>query len=435
MRIALVSTGCRTNQVEINSLHSELLRKGHSIEKGYNSAEIIIINTCSVTGNTEAKTRRFIRHIAKENPNANILVTGCLAQQKPEELLKIEGVLWVVGNSHKTAIPDILMTRNKGIYCTSSITSSDPVTLLPDNILQSVESPQTRFSMKIQEGCNFKCSYCIVPLLRGASRSVKKEIILLQCLKAIESGYKEIVLTGTHIGQYSDSISYILTDLINDILKIPGDFRLRLSSLDPRDCTDNLLELFSCEEKLCKHIHLSIQSMSQEVLSGMNRLYKGYDLFIDRIDSFMRKNPDTAIGGDFITGFPGESTAMFEINLEMIQKTGFAYGHLFRYSKRPGTVAATFKNQVPEKEKSERSNIIRKVLSELRKKFIATQTGEIVHRIIVEKDDPVQGITSNYIRVEIPDIKINKNEWYNVFLKHYICDGNYCIGESAFAKK
>ncbi|MFC1476795.1 radical SAM protein, partial [Fibrobacterota bacterium] len=233
-------------------------------------------------------------------------------------------------------------------------------------------------------------------------------------------------LTGTHIGQYYDGKKYGLIDLMDDILAIGKDFRLRLSSLDPRDCSDQLLQRIETSEQICKHIHINVQSFSPEVLKGMNRHYKEYDLLIKRLIQFRNKYPYAGIGGDFIVGFPGETESMFETTLKTVEQVGFNYGHVFRYSKRPGTAAASMSNQIHEKEKTGRSNQLRKCLAEMRYEFINKQLNTVTHTIVVEQEKPIRGITSNYIRVEIPRAQAERNSWQRVILKKYLPEKNRC---------
>ena len=424
--IALKSIGCRTNQEEMASLRYRLKSEGYSLVEGNDDADVMIVNTCSVTAHTEAKTKRFIHSLAKKSPKAKIMVTGCLAQQIPEELLKTRGVSWVVGNAFKKDIPGILSSKEEGLHYSLLTSRNTPVAVFNNHPLIPNDEGRTRFPVKIQEGCNYHCSYCIVPSLRGPSRSVRKLDVLKICRESIEAGYKEIVLTGTHIGQYTFGKKYKLIELMDDILAIGKDFRLRLSSLDPRDCSDELLERIEDEKRLCMHVHVNVQSFSPEILKGMHREYKDYDSLIMRLDSFSRRCSSAGIGGDFIVGFPGETGSMFETTLKTVEQIGFNYGHVFRYSKRPGTAASVMDRQVSEKEKTVRSNALRECLAKMRVQFIEKQFFRVIHTIIVEQEKPVRGITSNYIRVEIPKVFSMRNSWQKVILSKYLPDKNCC---------
>jgi threonylcarbamoyladenosine tRNA methylthiotransferase MtaB len=424
--IAIKSIGCRTNQEEMASLGSKLREEGYSLVKNTSDADIIIVNTCSVTGHTESKTKRLIKSYVKKYSGAKIMVTGCLAQQVPEELMQTGGISWVVGNAYKKDIPGILSSKKGGLYYSELTREKTPVAVFNNYPIIPDDEWRTRFPVKIQEGCDFQCSYCIVPLLRGPSRSVSSSDIVNMCKQAFKAGYKEAVLTGTHIGQYSEGKKYGIIDLIDDILALGKDFRLRLSTLDPRDCNEDILQRIEGNEQICKHIHINVQSFSPDVLAGMNRHYREYDLLIKRLISFRKKYPYAGIGGDFIVGFPGETESMFETTLETVREVGFNYGHVFRYSKRPGTAAASMNNQVSEKEKTERSNQLRKCLVKMRQEFIDKQLNTVTHTIVVEQEKPIRGITSNYIRVEVPRTHAARNSWQKVILKTYVPEKNYC---------
>jgi len=408
------------------SLGSRLRDSGYCLVQGSAGADIVIVNTCSVTGGTESKVKRLIKSIARNSPGSRILVTGCLAQQIPGELKDIPGVCWVVGTSYKDEIVRIIREGRDGVFCAELTKDKTPVTLYDNGCYDPEQDARTRFHIKIQEGCDFGCSYCIVPILRGPSRSVPADEIKRICRQALDGGCKEVVLTGTHIGQYRDGSNYTLVQLIDDIVCYNYDFRLRLSSLDPRDCSTDMLQRIGEGERICAHIHLSVQSFSPEVLAGMNRRYRDYDLLIERLDSFRRKRPHVAIGGDFIAGFPGETEAMFEETLDTVRKLGFSYGHVFRYSRRPHTAACERKGQVSEKIKTERSDLLRVCLAKLRSRFINSQVDTVMHRIIVEQENPAIGVTSNYIRVVVPQAFAQRNTWQQVRLKKFQADENIC---------
>ncbi|MGD9200008.1 MAG: MiaB/RimO family radical SAM methylthiotransferase [Chitinispirillia bacterium] len=425
-KIAIKSFGCRTNQEEIQSLSFILKSQGHSIVNDLSRADIVIINTCSVTENTELKTKRYIKSVIKKITGIKVLITGCLAQREKENLLKIKGINWVVGNTWKEKIPSIILDENKKIVHgrIEKDDNNDAPVLKPSHIY--TDEYRTRFLIKIQEGCDYSCSYCIVPVLRGPSRSIDRKFIMDMCQNALRHGYKEIVVTGTHIGQYSMTGNYGLVDLLKDMVCFRDKFRIRLSSLDPRDCKEDLFNLIINEKRICKHIHISVQSFSNEVLDRMNRSNSEYETFIKQLMIFKNRCKNAGIGGDFIVGFPGENRAMFEFTLKKIQQIGFNYGHVFRYSMRPGTKAVEMDKQVSETEKMNRSNILRKCLNDLRKKFIHGQLGTSIHTIITEDEFPVKGITSNYIKVKIPDFRGIKNTWQPVKLIKYYPKQNFC---------
>lgn len=405
-----------------------LSQSDYQIVKRYAEADIIVINTCSVTGATEAKNKRLINSLSRKYPDAKLLLTGCLAQQIPEELQSINGVAWVVGNRQKKDIPKILAEKKDGVYHSSFTKGESQLAVFSRDLSLQDAERRTRFSVKVQEGCDFRCTYCIVPILRGPSRSGDHGEILATCRNALDAGYKEIVITGTHIGQYASGDGYNLEQLIRQIINLKGDFRVRLSSLDPRDCTDGLLELVSGSDDVCRHLHISMQSLSPAVIQSMGRDWNGHNQFISRISEFMNSFPDTGLGADFIVGFPGETEDQFEETCFWVKKIGFNYGHVFRYSKRPGTPAAVMDGQIPEKVKARRSDLLRRQLSLQRKLWIEKQLHDRVHTIIIEREKPVRGLSSNYIRCEVPACTGTWNSWQNVSLHSYNADENICTG-------
>ncbi len=389
-------------------------QQGYEVVEDPARARIIVINSCSVTAHTEAKTRRFIEAVARRNPGARILVTGCLAQQKPYEMHARSGVAWVVGNSRKCDIVSIVDRHDEGVFH-ESLDGRNRTLPIPFLRLSAGDwRKRTRFPVKIQEGCDCACTYCIVPALRGPSRSADRDTVLRACMQARDAGFKEIVLTGTHIGQYAGA-SGGLPALLESILSLQGDFRLRLSSLDPRELSPALTELIAARDRICPHLHISIQSFAPEVLAKMGRPYSRLDVLRERLELLRERVPDLGLGGDFIVGFPGESAAQFEQTLRAVVATGFTYGHVFRFSRRPGTPAATMPGEVDEKEKRERARRLRECLARSQSSFVTGQQGRI-HRIIVEYEAPVRGVTANYLRVEAPG-RSKRNTWLSVALE------------------
>jgi threonylcarbamoyladenosine tRNA methylthiotransferase MtaB len=411
--IAFKSFGCRTNQEELHSLHSRLEALGCTVSDSPDGADVLIINSCCVTALTESKNRRYIDAVRRACPDIRILVTGCLAQQSPDALMKELGVWCVVGNTFKDAIPQLLEAGKGGVVHAPLDTvppSLNPHAAVP---VDPRSAPRTRYSLKIQEGCNFRCAYCIVPFVRGKSRSAALNQLMDTASAAVAKGYREIVLAGTHIGQYADSSGAALIDLLQRLVSIPGDFRIRLSSLDARDITPAILDLICGTPKICDHLHLSIQSLSGPVLQAMNRPHRTLDEFIGLLCRLRSRYPHFGLGGDFICGFPAETRQMFEETVQWVRTIGFSHGHVFRYSKRPHTAATTMPGQVPEPEKSRRSALLRDTLQELRTDFLRKMVGR-EFRILVETEAPPCGLTSNYIRATVPAAKAARNSWLNV---------------------
>ncbi|MBN1131292.1 MAG: MiaB/RimO family radical SAM methylthiotransferase [Chitinispirillaceae bacterium] len=410
--VALRSVGCRTNQQEMAALEREFIRSGYSLAGDLSGAAIVVVNTCSVTAHTESKVRRLLSHIARQAPGASICVTGCMAQQKGAEFLSRKNVRWIIGNGRKHEIPAILGSSDGGIFVTPP--ARDPLAL---SSLTGSPSPggRTRFSVKIQEGCDFACSYCIVPQLRGPARSAPAETVVSLCARAIEAGFREIVLTGTHIGQYRDPAGGLLS-LLERLLRLPGDFRIRLSSLDPRELSGQLLSMIAEEPKLCDHLHVSLQHLSPGVLAAMDRPYRALDAIVRQLVGFRESFPGAGLGADFIVGFPGETDTRFEELVSGVRRIGFSYAHIFRFSPRPGTRAPLMRGAVDETVKRERSARLQKVVDESRRSFLRLLSGS-VRTIIVEQEQPVRGVTSNYCAVEIPACSALHNSWLDVIIE------------------
>jgi threonylcarbamoyladenosine tRNA methylthiotransferase MtaB len=455
--VALRSIGCRTNQEESAALRAEFLSLGYSVVEDIEKADVVVVNTCSVTSHAESKTRRFIRSLSNLAPAAKILVTGCFAQQHGVSIRKCPGVEWIVGNADKHRIPSIVAAASGGGAYLSDIDAGSPV-FWGDNVTDPAAAGRTRFSLKIQEGCDFRCAYCIVPTLRGPSRSAPKNRLVDTFKKAVDKGYKEIVLTGTHIGQYrqvvdnngfngvqlTDGAAAVidvnqcgssqsrdktggLEELLAEFLKVAGDYRVRLSSVDPRDLTDTLMAMAGENPRVCDHLHVSVQSMCAEVLSSMGRPCGDIDLLTERLRGFREKYPAAGLGADFIVGHPGESDAMFEATLRRVSAVGFTYGHVFRFSKRFGAKSAKMPGQIAESVKKRRSAALSEALKKNRENFLSLLFARPLC-IIVESEVPVSGVTGNYIRVEVPGAAAARNTWMRVVLTGER-RGGYCVAE------
>jgi len=410
----------------MTALSFRLAERGCTVVDKVEEAEVVVVNTCCVTAGTEAKTRRFLRRLSLLAPQALICVTGCLAQQKAEQLGRIPNVRWVVGNGFKNDIADIIHREETGIFC-GPLRRRQSLPDIPDSPIFFKVSRRTRIPIKIQEGCDFRCSYCIVPLVRGPSRSIALKEINEACRKAIEAGFKEIVLTGTHIGQYHDRQAVNFTELVETITNNPGDYRVRLSSLDPGDLSETLIRLVTMHPRVCRHLHVCVQSLSQQVIERMNRSASTITSTVSQLAAIRSMHPQLGIGGDFIVGFPGETDSMFEETVHNVETIGFSYGHVFRYSRRPSTAAAELPGQIDEKEKTRRSARLRQVLQRSRTAFVDSCKGK-AHRIIVETEGPAIGLSSNYLRIEVPGAAYKRNDWCWTVITDFNDQTGRCFG-------
>jgi threonylcarbamoyladenosine tRNA methylthiotransferase MtaB len=387
MKVVLETLGCKLNQAETESLTWELATAGYEISSEIEQADIFILNTCTVTNTADAKSRQRIRQVYKINPTALIVTTGCYAQRDPEALGKIPGLELVVSNENKANLVHLLGER----FHTQSNIRQFPTT--------SPSSLRTRAFIKVQEGCNGVCSYCIVPQVRKGETSVPAERIIEQIKHRETFGFKEVVLTGTKVGCYTDRTAN-LTTLLTKILGQTSVPRIRLSSLQPQEISSELLSLWN-DHRLLPHFHLALQSACDKTLCSMKRRYSldGYKETVRKIREII---PDAAITTDIIIGFPGETNGMFEENYRTCKEMRFARIHVFPYSPRPGTEAALMEDTVSDTIKKERS---RKMLA------LATQSAGSFRKIFHGQERPVlwesrdnrgnwMGWTDNYIMVK-----------------------------------
>jgi len=413
---AFYSFGCRTNKEEIDAIAAQFRANGYNIiydEKHFASADFIIVNTCSVTQTSENKNVRFINSIKKKYPQAKIIATGCLAQQNSTKLKTVD---FLVGNARKNEIFDIIENANNGVFIENI--NEKNILQLPDFIENPQNSDRTRFSIKIEEGCDSFCSYCIVPYLRGTPKSADFDEIISLAKNAISLGYNEIVLTGTHIGQYANSQKTFL-DVAESLISADKNVRIRLSSMNPADCDEKLFEFMIKNPQICRHLHIAVQSLSADVLTMMNRKSDAVENLFENLKKYRNSLPELNLGGDFLVGFPNESENCFLETCENIKKFNFNYGHIFSYSSRPNTPAAKMKEQIDEKTKKQRSEILRKIIAEQKEKFANLQIGKR-EKIIIEKDGELNGITGNYLRVKGEKNPIfQKSKIVEVVLKKY----------------
>ncbi|MGM0443856.1 MAG: MiaB/RimO family radical SAM methylthiotransferase [Fibrobacterota bacterium] len=393
-RVYLKTFGCRTNQEESISLGEKLKKEDMIPVKSADEADLVLINGCSVTKQAEAKLRRYIQSIRRDLPGIQIALTGCTAQNSIREIS--ENTLdWIIGNSSKQEIAGILSREEPGVY-REDVTIHTPVSRTTE-VPPPAESRRTRFSLKIQEGCNRRCSYCIVPYLRGPSRSVPAEEVLKTARKAIQAGYREIIITGTHIGQYRHG-AYTWLEILAEVAAMDSGVRLRLSSMNPEDISDELIDLMGERENICRHLHISFQSLSSAVLRRMNRSPRAVTALRSRLDRLTDLRPGVSVGGDFIVGHPGEGEEAFLETLRLLPDYHITYGHVFRFSPRPGTAAAEMSDSVNSGRAKERSRALRTKIESMKKAFYASQKNTVC-RIITEKPGVLQGITDNYIPV------------------------------------
>jgi threonylcarbamoyladenosine tRNA methylthiotransferase MtaB len=361
-------------------------------------ADLVILNTCTVTAEADSDARSTIRRVHRENPNARILVTGCYAQRAPEELSQMEGVEWVVGNSHKTAIAELVASETlyHGQILNSDIFETRDILTAP--ILEST-SDRTRPNLKIQDGCHNRCSFCVIPYVRGKSRYVDADQVVDQ-VRSLAAKYKEVVLSGINLGRWGREAGSTmrLPDLLRRLLNETDMTRIRLSSVEPMDFSDDLLGLMAESPRIAKHVHAPLQSGSDAILRKMHRKYRPRH-YADRLEKARRLMPHAAIGADVMTGFPGESAELFEESRQFIEAMPYTYLHVFTYSERPGTPAAEMAVSVPMAVRKERNKVLRDLATRKNMLFRESMLGREVTAVTIE---PLGlALTGNFIKAEM----------------------------------
>lgn len=418
-KAAIYTQGCRLNQTESALMADRLEQAGFTVVSWEEDSEIKIINSCSVTGTAAQKMGQLVRSIRKHHPESFIVLAGCgVTSEKDQEKWQQNGLAdLVIPNQKKGELADILREALTPAldFHTSSCEQDD---LFEEKGVGRYYE-KTRANLKIQEGCNFFCSYCIVPYLRGAPRSREWNDILREMGELLQQGYKEIVLTGVNVATYDDH-GRDLADLVRELLKFKGDFRLRLSSTEPGEVVRKIAVIMKEDPRLCRFLHLSVQYAENRILKAMNRRYT-IEAYRDLLKELTEQIPEICIGSDLIVGFPGEDEESFKTCCEMICQLPLAYIHVFTYSKREGTKAATMPNQVPANVAKQRHEIVRKIVEQKSQKYCEQFINKRV-RILTEtiEDDMVSGWTDNYIKVEVPMREnVQQNEFYDVKITNY----------------
>jgi threonylcarbamoyladenosine tRNA methylthiotransferase MtaB len=448
--------GCRATQADGAALEVQLLERGYTrAAKG--AADIVVVNTCTVTAAADAQARDSIRKISKQNHAARVIVTGCYAQRVPEEVAQLPGVAWVVGNSHKPELPGIIENLSIAsipkdfvslfsLQLPSSALRQPPAQILTGEFERkplssspvfNAEGNHTRPTLKIQDGCDSHCSYCVIPQVRGKSRSLPAGIVLQEVNKLCDSGVKEIVLSGINIGTYGRDLSPRVRfgDLLRRILDETPLERLRVSSIEPMDVSTDLIEFFAANDRMAPHFHMPLQSGADRILAGMHRWYRA-EHYARRAHLIRENLPHAAIGADVIAGFPGESDEDHSTTLAFIESLPLTYLHVFSFSKRPSTQAAALANEVPAGVIKHRARELRalgqKKSTSFRKELIGSQVRVLTlrsandlannesHRETAPEErqpdkesDYTPALSSNYLRVRLRGYW-PANQWINV---------------------
>ncbi len=408
--IALHTLGCKLNFSETSTL-GRMLEKDGFVRKDFDeSADIYVINTCSVTENADKECRQLVRRIQKQNSDAVIVITGCYAQLKPKEIAEIPGVDLVLGAAEKFNLSNHLKDFSKGDA--TKICSCDIAEVTDFNSSFSV-TDRTRTFLKVQDGCDYSCSFCTIPMARGKSRSNTIENVVKQAMHIAEQGVKEIVLTGVNLGDFGIIDGQRTTDfyaLCKELDKVEGISRFRISSIEPNLLTDDIIKLVADSNKFMPHFHIPLQSGSNTILGLMRRRYKR-ELYAEKIATIKHLIPDCAIGVDVIVGFPAESDQEFQETFEFLHNLDISYLHVFTYSERNNTKAIDIKPVIPVHIRNERNKILRNLSYQKMQYFRASQCGR-QRTVLFEQEDRngmMEGYTDNYIRITTPF----RAEWVN----------------------
>lgn len=398
--VAFHTLGCKVNQYDTQSLAGLFIDRGYEVVPFEEPADVYVVNTCTVTNIGDRKSRQMIRRAVRNNPEAVVVVTGCYAQVSCDEVAAIEGVDVVVGTAGRERLVDMVEEAAEKRGLRTLVQDIEEVGAFEE--IPAAGRDRTRAYIKVQEGCRDFCTYCIVPYARGPLRSRPLARTVAEAERLVGLGFREIVLTGTHLGAYGRDCPEegTLADLVARVAAVPGLLRLRLSSVEPADIEPELLEVMATQPTVCPHLHIPLQSGSDAVLKRMKRRYDTGE-FALLVDAVRRRIPDVAITTDVMVGFPGETGEEFAESLAFVEETAFAGLHVFKYSPRKGTPAARYPDQVPSAEKEKRSRKMIALGRKLKNEFARRYLGEIVEVLFEEKteDGRWTGYTGNYQRV------------------------------------
>src|SRR5271167_4170081 len=408
--------GCRATQADGAAIERQLLDRGLERAGAAVEAEVVVLNTCTVTASADQDARATIRRIHRENPEARILVTGCYAQRAPEELAALPGVSLVVGNSHKHRLADCAAPpASGGVFVPlADIGNGDSKLMVGDifahtelmaaPVFEADSFQKTRPNLKVQDGCNNRCSFCIIPYVRGKSRSLKLEQVLREVDALVAHDYREIVLSGINLGRWGRELTPHMNfaAMLRAILKHTAIEKVRISSVEPMDWTNEVIELVASSPRICKHAHVPLQSGSDRILRKMHRKYRPWH-YADRIERIRRAMPDAAIGADVMVGFPGETDDDFEATRALIERLPFTYLHVFTYSSRPGTPSAEMPDQVPVHVARERNRVLRELAARKKRIFLESFVGRELEAITLTHYDgqSTEALTDNYLKLHL----------------------------------
>ena len=409
MKYAIVTFGCRVNQADSLALEGQLLARGGTAVSA-DRADVLVVNTCSVTATADQGARQTIRRIVRSNPSVRVIVTGCYATRVPGELAGLPNVVQVVPNTAKDAVAEVV-AREAGRSTAERFSGGDGPC---GSVLAPGVAGRTAFTLRVQTGCDERCAYCIIPSTRGRGQSKPVDEIIRDVERAVRAGYKEIALTGVHLGSYGRDTSprSSLLALLEHLDAWPDDVLFRVSSLEPMDCTPDVVSLAAGSPRIAPHFHLPLQHGADTMLSAMRRPYTAvfYTALVERIVDLM---PHASIGSDVIVGFPGETAAEFDASMTVLRGLPLSHLHVFPYSDRPGTEAAALRPKIEGTVIRERARRVREIGADMTRRFRTAQTGTVRRALVV--DDGWSAVTDNYVKVRLEQ-QAERNTWVTLTL-------------------
>lgn len=426
----ITNFGCRASQSEGASIKEELLDREAREAESIDEASVVVVNSCTVTEEADRQVRQLIRRVATRNPAAQIIVTGCYAQRAPEELAQMPQVRFVVGNSHKPMVGTLALN-----ILHEELTPEGRGEILCSDIFLEKElkgashlgsGGRTRAVVKVQDGCNANCSFCIIPSVRGRSRSMQPATVLGEIRDLVSRGYKEIIFSGIHLGTFGRDLEpkTNFQNLIEETLEIADLQRLRLSSIEPLEVTPEIIELAATNPRIARHFHVPLQSGSAAILKAMYRPYTP-EYYADLLRRIRKALPDASIGADVMVGFPGESDVQFNETYRLIEQSPLTYLHVFPFSSRPGTVAADLAYAAPDHVSKHRAKSLRQLIAGKSEEFRHQFVGKEIDVLVLEEDAEEgyrSGVSSNFVKVKVPEA-CPPNQWIQVRVSGLTEDG------------
>lgn len=424
-KVSFITLGCKVNQYDSDAMRTLFIHRGYKPVEHSEVADVYIINTCSVTSIGDRKSRQVIRKIRRNNPDAVIAATGCYAQVAPEELEKMGDVDVIVGHQNRNKIVDYIEEAEKSEKTVNAVKDIMSIREYENLTVDPEGEVKARAFVKVQEGCDNYCTFCIIPYARGRLKSRKQEDAVDEIKKLVEKGYREVVLTGIHLGNYGKDLrnGTSLSTLVFELLKIPNLLRIRLGSIESVELSDELINIIKNEKRVCHHLHLPLQSGSDAVLKSMNRHYR-LRQYKDLIAMLRKKIPNLALTTDLIVGFPGETEENFKETLNTLHELKFSAIHVFPFSKRTGTPAAMYPNQITNEEKKKRVHRVQELEKKISKEFRCEFLNKIVH-VLAEnkKEEYFEGFSDEYIRVTIKGENVKRGHLYSVIVEEVTDEG------------